>query len=156
MRQFTQAIVLAVVCTLFTGCDVLEPCKLSTAGIDGNWRLSHVNGTPIPPDYPLPNRFEFLKEGTLIFKTTRSTANGCKNEDPVNNGIFIFFYELRNSDKPTGRADGNFTYDLGSGDLTLTSGGRKADADRFGDEISMEQELPGLGTYRLTFRFVSR
>lgn len=157
MRIRGQVIMLGVACALLSGCEILEPCKLSTAGIDGQWRLSHVNGDPIPPDgYPLPNRFEFLTSGKLFFATRSTSSRGCRDDDPINKGGFIAVFELRNSDKPASSVDGNFTYDLGTGDLILTSGGRSVPADRFGEEISMEQALPGLGTYRLTFRFVGR
>lgn len=154
MRARRQACLLALASIVLSGCEVLEPCKLSRAGLDGIWNLSHVNNTPLPPDgYPIPNQFSFLTSGILVFATTGTSSPGCKSDDAVNRGNFSAYYELRNTDKPRSEVSGNFTYSLKTGEIILTSSGKSAAADRFGNEITVEQTLPGLGTFRLTFRF---
>jgi hypothetical protein len=64
---------------------------------------------------------------------------------------------LRNTDEnPVKKTGGTFIYDRRTGEIFMSSGGIEVLATRFGDELTAEQFLPGLGTYKLTFRFQGR
>jgi hypothetical protein len=138
---------------------VLSPDDLDREGLDGSWALTTINGSPLSsytPGFPLPQRSDFLRTGSLYFSTRLAWGGGSTDvEESLHEGTAIGAYELVNAQgaatAPETKA-GDFEYDLESELVTLRALGSSITGQRSGQTITFtQQDVPILGVVTLVF-----
>ena len=113
--------------------DPLNPCdsafgpvddatsKANPGIMDGLWALVLVNGSPIPAQGYKVNDAEYLRAGTLDFRTRKVTKGNCKSPGS-STGIVLAQYvtgDGAGSARPTKVASGTYEHDVGAKTVTL-------------------------------------
>ena len=160
VRGRRAAVLAAAAMLLSAGCrTVFDPKDLDVLGLDGEWELTMVNGVTMSsytPGFPLPERDDFLRAGTLLFTTTLAWGGGGTGVDEsIHEGTAVGVYELVNAQGtrvPPDQRAGDFEYDLVNDQVTLRALGRSATGTKPGQTITFtQQNLPVLGTVTLVF-----
>lgn len=115
------------------GRDPLNPCDSALGPVDqatttanpyimdGLWSLVLVNGSAIPAQGYKVNNTDYLRAGTLDFRTRRVTNGNCKDPEE-SSGIVLAQYvtgDGAGSAKPTKVASGSYDHDVKAKIVTL-------------------------------------
>jgi hypothetical protein len=140
-QSFRSSVIAAVVVVVGIGVssaacgerDPLNPCDsllgpvdlaTSTANpgiMDGLWALVLVNGSPIPAQGYKVNNTEYLRAGTLDFRTRRVSNGDCKAPESTT-GVVLAQYvtgDGAGGAKPTKVASGTYEHAVSARSVTL-------------------------------------
>jgi hypothetical protein len=131
VRALLRYSFLVVAAAASTSCDLLNPCYDEIengpyAGLfmDGTWALVRVNGAVIPALGYKVNSTDYLRAGSMDFKT-RKVVGACTSPEQ-SDGIVLARYAIGTAGgqvKPGESASGDFTFVRTSGKITLKAYG---------------------------------
>jgi hypothetical protein len=149
---FAIAVTLAL-----TACDdtFLEPCRTKDAAekLDGIWAIYEINGAPIPAKGYQVTTNDYLKAGSLEFKT-RSVVGECKDPDSYS-GVVIIRYAIFNAAgqlQPGKTYTGSFDYNRRNERVLFRNSKRWIEGPKSEDIISVEGLEPSTWS-QVTIRF---
>ena len=128
-----------------TSCSELtNPCPVESFDndkfLDGVWGLTTINGAPIPPQGYAAEGGNYIKAGSIEFKTRRVTGE-CKDADEMA-GIAIIRYanvDVNGKPKPSRTYALAFDYVVKTGIVTLSFGEAMQETTRSGNQLTVPQ-----------------
>ena len=128
-KRILRTLTLVALGAACASCDeLLNPCALSAGNgnpklMDGIWAVTRINGAPIPANGFKVNATDYLRAGSMDFKTRDIFGVSCS--DPTNtHGIVLARYVMGDGGaglKPGQSATGDFEFINRTGVVTISA-----------------------------------